>query len=87
MPWLSLPFEGSNEVKQALSKAFQVQGIPHLVVLDAKTGYFVAYDAKSAIGSIKDDVTKGNELIADWKRKEAVPIDQAQVTEKKTVLG
>jgi thiol-disulfide isomerase/thioredoxin len=87
MPWLALPFEGSDAVKKNLSGIFQVQGIPHLVVLDAKTTHFVAYDAKEVIASIGDDVTKGNELIAYWKAKEAVPIERAQLSEKKSLFG
>lgn len=35
MPWLSIPF-ADLETKKSLKKLFNVNGIPHLVVLDAK---------------------------------------------------
>jgi len=87
MPWLSLPFEGTEVLKQNLSQKFEVQGIPHLVVLDAKTAHFVTYDAKAAVELVGDDTTKGNDLIASWKAMKAVPIEQAQLSEKRSIFG
>lgn len=37
MPWLAVPFSDS-EGREALDGRFKVSGIPHLVILDAKTG-------------------------------------------------
>lgn len=34
MPWLSIPFSDSDTIER-LNELFEVQGIPHLVVLDA----------------------------------------------------
>lgn len=33
MPWLTLPWEGSQELRQELSRQFGVNGIPFLVIL------------------------------------------------------
>lgn len=86
MPWLSLPFKGTELLKQNLSRKFEVQGIPHLVVLDAKTAHFVTYDAKTAVELVGDNVTKGNDLIASWKAMKAVPIEQAKLSEKRSIF-
>jgi len=37
MPWLAVPFSDS-EGRKSLDERFEVNGIPHLVFLDAKTG-------------------------------------------------
>jgi len=37
MPWLAVPFSDS-EGREGLDSRFKVSGIPHLVILDAKTG-------------------------------------------------
>ena len=54
MPWLALPF-ADRERKEALSKFFDVQGIPSLVVLgpvDEKTGEreVINKSARDAVG-------------------------------------
>merc|ERR1719384_3085881 len=36
MPWYSLPFQ--SPLAQTLGSKYKAQGIPHLVVLDGKTG-------------------------------------------------
>ena len=48
MPWLGLPFE-QRDLKGKLSKKFKVNGIPSLVLLDAKTGKLISTDGRSAI--------------------------------------
>lgn len=48
MPWLALPF-ADRKRKAALSKKFKVEGIPTLVVVDAKTGEVVGKDARSGV--------------------------------------
>jgi len=86
MPWISLP--GNDKDTQAkLSKTFEVNGIPHLLVLDAKTGHFVTNNAKGEVGNVANDVEKGNALIASWKAKESVPLIDAVFSEKKTAIG
>ncbi|KAF8698720.1 hypothetical protein HU200_034972 [Digitaria exilis] len=37
MPWLAVPFSDSDS-REAIDGRFKVSGIPHLVILDAKTG-------------------------------------------------
>ena len=48
MPWLGLPYE-QRELKGKLSKKFKVNGIPSLILLDAKTGKVITTDGRSAI--------------------------------------
>jgi nucleoredoxin len=43
MPWLAVPFSDS-EGRKGLDERFEVQGIPHLVILDAKTGEVLTDD-------------------------------------------
>jgi hypothetical protein len=53
-----------------------LQGIPALVVLDAKTGYVVTANGRDAVmQAISDDSRKA--LFQSWLTKKAVPIDQA----------
>jgi len=47
MPWLALPYS-ARDVKAKLSKKFKVNGIPSLVVLDAK-GELITTDGRSAV--------------------------------------
>jgi len=87
MPWISLPALDSRPIKEKLSKSLEVQGIPHLVVLDAKSGYFVTSNAKAEVESVGSDVSKGNALIDSWKAIDAIPIENAIISEKKTLVG
>jgi thiol-disulfide isomerase/thioredoxin len=50
MPWLALPF-GQRAVKDELSKKFEVDGIPSLILLDAKTGAVISADGRAALSS------------------------------------
>jgi len=50
MPWVALPF-AQRDIKAALSKKYKVQGIPSLVIIDAK-GQTITTDGRSAV--IKD---------------------------------
>jgi len=86
MPWISLP--GDDKVTKAkLSKTFEVNGIPHLLVLDAKTGRFVTNNAKGEVEDVASDVEKGIALVASWKAKESVPLKDAAFSGKKTGIG
>lgn len=78
MPWLAIPFKpGSTEIKDSLAKSLQVKGIPKLVLLDAKTGHFITDGARHDIVKAGTDKEKRKQLIASWKAKKAVPLDQA----------
>jgi nucleoredoxin len=48
MPWPALPFE-DRERKARLSSKYKVQGIPTLILLDAKTGEVITTDGRSAV--------------------------------------
>jgi len=50
MPWPAVPF-ADRTTKDALSKKYKVQGIPTLVIVDAKTGETITKDGRSAISS------------------------------------
>jgi nucleoredoxin len=77
MPWLAIPTEtGAAQIKANLARALSVTGIPALFVLDVKTGNLVSSDARNEVSAVGDDKTKGRELIAMWKAKETVPLDQ-----------
>lgn len=56
MPWLALPF-ADRARKEKLSKKFKVQGIPTLVVADAKTGKVITTDGRTAVS---EDPTGSN---------------------------
>jgi len=47
MPWLAIP--NGDKRKDALSKIFEVQGIPTFVVVDAKTGQTITTDARGDV--------------------------------------
>ena len=49
MPWLALPFEESRELEGDLSEKFACDGIPHLVLLDGKTGEVLTLEGTNAI--------------------------------------
>lgn len=48
MPWLALPFD-EREIKDELSSQFRIQGIPSLIVLDAKTGKIISNDGRTDV--------------------------------------
>lgn len=74
MPWLALQ---SQHFKSLLSKKCQVQGIPTLVVLNAKTGYFVTDKAREQVTRVGGNKEKVMSLIQEWKSVEAVPLEEA----------
>jgi len=78
MPWASLPSDNeSSTVKKNLSESLKVSGIPSLVVLDAKTGYFITDNAKLEISNLgKELINGGSALIASWKEMVAVDIKE-----------
>jgi len=90
MPWLAIPPE-SAEIKQNLSDGLSIFGIPALMVLDAKTGYYVTDTARDDVASIGDgnDEAKAKAVIASWreKAKNAVPISQAKFSKSGGMLS
>jgi nucleoredoxin len=48
MPWLALGFD-QRDIKSKLSSKFKVQGIPSLILVDAKTGKLVNGNGRAAI--------------------------------------
>jgi len=81
MPWHAMfPSYTSSENRNRqgrLSDMFKIQGIPSVVVLDAKTGNFVTDNARTEVMSAGSDVSLQKELVQSWLSKESVPIDQA----------
>mmetsp|Transcript_15726 Transcript_15726/g.26860 ORF Transcript_15726/g.26860 Transcript_15726/m.26860 type:complete len:130 (-) Transcript_15726:264-653(-) len=69
----------SRDRQGKLANMFQIQGIPSVIVLDAKTGNFITNNARTEIMQTTSDESK-KELVASWLAKEAVPIDQAVFT-------
>jgi len=49
MPWLAIP--NGDKRKDALSKLFDVQGIPSFCIVDAKTGETITTDARGDVGA------------------------------------
>ena len=77
MPWLAIPADaGAAQIKSQLAKALKISGIPALIVLDAKTGQFVTSDARTEVTNVGDDKNKGRDLIASWKQKDTIPLDE-----------
>mmetsp|Transcript_28840 Transcript_28840/g.47248 ORF Transcript_28840/g.47248 Transcript_28840/m.47248 type:complete len:208 (-) Transcript_28840:71-694(-) len=79
-PWLAtVPAYSSTENsdrQQRLATMFKIQGIPSVIVLDAKTGHFITDNAREEVMKASSEESK-KALIASWLSKEAVPIDQA----------
>jgi len=78
MPWLAIPPD-QRSVKEYMAQKLKIRGIPALVVLDARTGFFVTSDARNDVSSAAGDVRRGAEVIASWKTKESVPLDLAML--------
>lgn len=78
MPWLAIPPD-QQRVKEKIAQKLQIRGIPALIVLDARTGFFVTSNARNDVSSAAGDVRRGAEVIASWKAKEAVPLDLAML--------
>ena len=47
-PWLALPY-GQRKLKAALSKKYNVTGIPSLLILDGETGELITVDGRKAV--------------------------------------
>lgn len=48
MPWYCMPFEAKES--QMMASKYNAEGIPHLVVIDAKTGEVITEDGTSSVG-------------------------------------
>jgi nucleoredoxin len=78
MPWLSIPTEeGSAQIKQALAAKLGIQGIPSLIVLDAKTGEFISATAREDVTKASSAASAGTDLIAQWKQAPRLPLSEA----------
>mmetsp|Transcript_26030 Transcript_26030/g.60429 ORF Transcript_26030/g.60429 Transcript_26030/m.60429 type:complete len:148 (+) Transcript_26030:447-890(+) len=83
MPFLAIPTDpGLANLKNNLAYTLQIQSIPTLIVLRRKDAYFVTDNARNEISQLKS-LDHGLELIKSWRAKEAVPIDQAEMTRDK----
>ena len=49
MPWLAVPFGGTEELRQKLGSRFKVRGIPTLVIIDGETGELITADGREAV--------------------------------------
>lgn len=77
MPWLSIPFEqGSAAIKTSLSQALKIQGIPTLVVIDAKTGEYITDSARGDVMKAGGDPAKAMAVIAQWKSMDRKPLSE-----------
>jgi nucleoredoxin len=75
MPWLAIGIDGV-QIKKNLAKKLQITGIPALIVLDVKTGYFITNNARNEVQGSAGNLSKYNEVVTGWKSKEPVPIEQ-----------
>jgi hypothetical protein len=62
------------------------QGIPTLIVLNAKTGHFVTANGRDAVMQAGSDESR-KALFRSWLSKEAVPLDQAVLVDDDTGGG
>lgn len=53
MPWLAIPFD-DEDTRDALNQRFEVEGIPHVVLLDRASGRVISKDAVAALRSDTD---------------------------------
>jgi nucleoredoxin len=81
MPWTAIPTDAASaHYKNELAKSLNIRGIPALVVLDAKTGYFVTDQARAAVSdAVAGDAALTTELVNQWRRQEKVPMEEAQL--------
>ena len=61
MPWLAMPWRDSR-IKN-VAKPFKVQGIPRLIVLNAKTGAVIS---EQAVDIVKE---QGPVILEEWLEK------------------
>ena len=80
MPWLaSVPgYSGAdaNARQRKMAEMFKIQGIPSLIILDAKTGNFITDNGRTQVMQTSSDESR-KALVETWKSSEAVSIDQA----------
>ncbi|KAL3897456.1 MAG: hypothetical protein SGARI_006914 [Bacillariaceae sp.] len=78
MPWLAIPSEeGTAKIKNELATTLGIQGIPTVVVLDAKTGEFITAEARNQIEDAGGDETKAKMAINAWKKMPRKPLSEA----------
>jgi len=70
MPWLALPYS-QRALKELVSKAFEVRGIPTLVLLDPKTGEVITKDGREAVSTGAEFFPWTPERLAAGKRAAA----------------
>lgn len=80
MPWYALP-QTANDIQKKLATILQIQGIPSVIVLEAKSGKFITDDGRNHVLQAKGDVENYKALIDSWKETEAVPIEDAKFHE------
>ena len=54
MPWMAMSYKESS-LKEKLSEKCKMEYIPHLVVLDGKTGEVKNYNGKDGMINLKED--------------------------------
>jgi nucleoredoxin len=54
MPWLSVPFKSSADVRSSLLKYYEIKAIPALVVLDGATGELITADGVKRLEASPD---------------------------------
>lgn len=78
MPWLAIPFQqGSASIKNNLAQTLGIQGVPTLVVLDAKTGEFITAEARRHVEDTRGDASKAKATIDMWKQMDRKPLSEA----------
>lgn len=78
MPWLAIPLQpGSADIKNNLAQTLGIQGLPTLVVLDAKTGEFITADARGHVEDAGGDADKAKLAIDMWKAMPRNPLSDA----------
>lgn len=78
MPWLSIPAEeGTAIIKNNLAQLLGIQGIPTLIVLDAKTGEFISSSGREEVTRVAGDTAATLQLIDLWKTMVRRPLAEA----------
>jgi len=80
MSYNAIPFGSKNVINQ-LNSLFKIQGIPTLVVLDAKTLNYITNDGRGDVAGTGDGTneSKAKSVVHKWKSTEAVPIEEAKL--------
>ena len=83
MPWLAMiPSYVNKEARDRqgkLAEMFKIQGIPSVIVLDHE-GKFVTSDGRNDVMRATS-VEQQREVVRSWRGKEAVPIEDAVITQ------